>query len=729
MSSITERIKERLDIVDYIGRHVPDLKKAGRLYKACCPFHGEKTPSFVVNPVTQTWRCFGACAEGGDVLKFAQKLHNWSFGETLLELGKLAGVEVRPQTPAQKEQDARLERLRGLLQTAADYYHQHLLSAEPQAQAALRYTREQRGFSDETIRQFGLGCAPEGWTKLLDALKQTGYSEADILEAGLATRSESGRVYDRFRHRLMIPIRDERGRVTGFGARALHPDDTPKYLNSPQSALFDKSKTLFGLDRARAAIESSGLVVIVEGYMDAIQAHQAGYANVVAQMGTALTETQLKKLVPRYTKKIIMALDADAAGQNATRRSLEVARTTLATDYTGQHGVDIRILHLEDAKDPDDILRETPAAWPALVAAARPAATFLIDLETATLPAGASIQERQAVAQRLLPLLIATQDNLYRRDNLQQLAVRLRLPEADVLAWGETLRQRTAADQRRRAAPPRPPANEQLSSEGLAYTGSSAPPPDHLPPYFPDSDSPPPPEDDDFYLGPFPGGRPAAPLRPGPGPSPAAFPAGGAALPSRHASRAAEGYCLRMLLQNPAALYAANRKLREIGQDHPQLPGAPLADLCEEDFSQHDYRLLFAALLRAVEQDDAEPLDYLRQSLESALHEALEQLLLDDDAHIQNSVNGRYSAEMNDILKKGKAQPRPAAETLRDFLKRLLQVRLHRLHREQQERYFLLQEARHSAESSEPEAQSQYHRQVSAASTALRLLQNSLHSI
>jgi DNA primase len=365
--SVVDEIKSRLDIVQYISRTVP-LKRAGRTFKACCPFHGEKTPSFVVDPGRQSWRCFGACSTGGDVVSFAMRQHGWTFTEALTELGKLTGVEVRPRSPEQQARDEHADRLRGLLKAAADFYHERLHDPnDPEAVQTLTYAREKRGLWDDTIARFTIGYAPPGWRNALDLFIPLGYSEDDLITCGLAIRSDNGRVYDRFRNRLMIPIRDERGRPVGFGARALAAEDNPKYLNSPQTPLFDKSRLLFALDLAGGAIRESETVVVVEGYLDAIQAHQAGYANVVAQMGTALTETQLKLVAPRWAKKIIMALDSDAAGQNATRRSLEVAREALQADYGGKLSVDIRILTVPDAKDPDDLIREHPEAWQGLV--------------------------------------------------------------------------------------------------------------------------------------------------------------------------------------------------------------------------------------------------------------------------------------------------------------------------------------------------------------------------
>ena len=315
--SVTDEIKSRVDIVSYVQRHVPALKKAGRNHKACCPFHNEKTPSFVVNPARQTWHCFGACAEGGDLFTFAQRLHGWDFKEALHELAIEAGVELRQQTPEQKTENDRLDRLRDIVATASDIFHKKLYHSD--ADPVLHYVRETRGLSDDTVKSFQLGFAPESWDFMLRALRDLGYRDDDIADVGLAVRNETGRVYDRFRNRLMIPIRDERGRVVGFGGRALQSDEGAKYINSPQSALFDKSRLLFGLDRGRAAIRDRGTAVIVEGYMDVIQAHQAGFLNVVAQMGTAMTERQIRLITPRYANRIVLALDSDEAG--AERRA------------------------------------------------------------------------------------------------------------------------------------------------------------------------------------------------------------------------------------------------------------------------------------------------------------------------------------------------------------------------------------------------------------------------
>jgi DNA primase len=603
--SVAEDIKAKLDIVSYIQQYAP-LKKAGRTYKACCPFHSERTPSFVVNPDTQSWRCFGACSEGGDIFSFAMKLHGWTFGEAIRELGKQAGIEVRPQTPTQKAQDEKLDILRGLLQAAADFYHQRLLENE----SALAYARRKRGFSDQTIGQYQIGYAPlpPPWDIAIEHLKLLGYDEKQIIEAGIARRSDNGRVYDYFRNRLMIPIRDERGRVIGFGARALAPDDNPKYLNSPQTPLFDKSHTLFGLDVAKRAIRDQETAVIVEGYMDALQAHQAGFTNVVAQMGTALTESQLKLIAPRYAKKIILALDSDAAGQSATMRSLEVARAALQADFSGRLSVDMRVLQIPDAKDPDDLIRESPERWQELVDSAVPVADYVIETETAALSPQASVQEREAVARRLLPILLVSESNLYKQNNLQRLALKLHINERDLLNWAE--------EQKRidRAKPPR-----RIPAE--------AEPPDFPPLNY--DDAPPPADSGDY-----------APFR----------------SMSRRVAHSREGTrrevdCLRALLQQPDLLYHINRKFREIAAGDTTLLSGPLRDFGMEDFSHSDYRALMRVFQEALEQDEMEPADYLQINLDERLRDELVAILVDDLEALRPKLRHGLSIDLAMYLK------------------------------------------------------------------------------
>jgi DNA primase len=278
--SVIDEIKDRLDIIEVISAYIP-LQKSGRNYKALCPFHSEKTPSFVVFPESQRWHCFGACSEGGDVFTFVMKREGWDFRTALEELARRAGVELRPRTPAQAQAEEEADRLRGLLSTAAQYYH-HLLRHAPEAEVARTYVAR-RELNDETVERFLVGYSLPGWERTRAYLTERGYTIEELIKAGLLVeREDRTSTYDRFRDRLMIAIRDAQGRVIGFGARTLDPEGVPKYINSPQTPLFDKSHTLFGLDLARQAIRREDRAVIVEGYMDVMQAHQAGFINVVA---------------------------------------------------------------------------------------------------------------------------------------------------------------------------------------------------------------------------------------------------------------------------------------------------------------------------------------------------------------------------------------------------------------------------------------------------------------
>ena len=696
--SVADEIKARIDIVDYIQKYVP-LKRAGKTYKACCPWHQEKTPSFNVDPDRQSFRCFGACATGGDVIGFAMRHHGWSFGEALQELGKLAGIEVEKQTPEQRQNNERYDKLRGLMSTAAEEYHNALVSSNPnvEGQAEVqRYTREKRGFSDATITAFKIGYAPPGWTHMLDHLKTLGYSEAEIIEVGLAVKNdENGRVYDRFRNRLMIPIRDERGRVIGFGARALAAEDNPKYLNSPQTPLFDKSRTLFGLDAAKANIRETEVAVIVEGYMDAIQAHQAGFKNVVAQMGTAMTETQLR-LLTRSAKKIILALDSDAAGQSATRRSLETARTTLQADFGGRLSVDIRVLQIPGAKDPDDLIRETPERWADLVANAMPVADFVIDMEAASLPTNASLMEREAVARNVLPLLVASENNLYKRDNVQKLALRLHIAERDLLAWAEEQTRIEKAKKPRTPPPerqPHPNPPRKQGGDNQAPTTEYGEPPD-IPPTDYDAIEPPPdlatgdepyPPDDLTFAKPA-----SSPAVVGNYKVAMAQPAARRVAPLEEAT--VEVIVLRGLFRQPMAYYMVNRKLRELANEDRTMIDGPLSDCCAEDFTHVDARALMQAFQESLEQDELDPLDYLRLQADISLQPQLDVILADDITGMRKRVRESHTADLERIYSHNR-RVLEGADSTESIVSQALELRARRVKREREELVFLQMDA------------------------------------
>lgn len=438
---VVDEVKDRLDVVEVVSSYL-QLDKSGRNYKALCPFHSEKTPSFVVFPESQRWYCFGACNEGGDVFNFVMKMEGWDFRTALEELAAQAGVELQPRTPRQAKAAEEADRLRDLLAAAARYYH-HILLHSSEAEAGRGYV-EKRGLRAETVDAFQLGYSLPGWDRSRDYLIEQGYSVDQLLKAGLLVEREDGGTYDRFRERLMIPIRDGRGRVIGFGARTLDPQGVPKYLNSPKTLLFDKGETLFGLDMARRAIRREDRVVIVEGYMDVMQAHQAGYRNVVAQMGTALTEAQLRQ-VQRYTERMVLALDPDAAGVQATLRGVEVAREALdkawrpifnprgLVGYEGRLGAEIRVLQLPGGQDPDDVIRDDPDRWSRLVEEAVPVVDFYFHLLTSEIDLE-DTKAKASVVDKLLPVLEAVTNPVEREDYVQKIARSLRIDEHAVLA-------------------------------------------------------------------------------------------------------------------------------------------------------------------------------------------------------------------------------------------------------------------------------------------------------
>lgn len=653
--SVTDEIKARIDLVSYVQRYVPTLKKAGRNHKACCPFHNEKTPSFIVNPERQTWHCFGACSEGGDLFTFAQKANGWDFKEALRELAAEAGVQLRAQTPEQKSESDRLDALRGLVNTAAESFQRRLFDGD--ASSVLQYVRDGRGLSDETIAVFQLGYAPESWDWLLNSLRRLGYRDEDIVDVGLAVRSEKGRVYDRFRNRLMIPIRDERGRVVGFGGRALGLGDNAKYINSPQSALFDKSRLLFGLDMGRRAIRETGTAVVVEGYMDVIQAHQAGYRNVVAQMGTAMTEPQVQLLEQPGAKKIVISLDADAAGLSAARRSLDragnselnVKRETLSPIYNRQFSIDIRVVTIPSGKDPDDFIRETPDGWQTLVSEAIELSDFVIETAMADLPQAPSLQEKLGVAEAVWPLLRLSENNIYREENIQKLSRRLRIDERDLMSW----------------------TRDKLPVE--RPVGAQAPPSDAPPEFWAEDDATLPPEASEF-------GEPSA--------GAAAAPASG-----RQAERAIEPYCLSLLLKNPNLLYLVNRRLRELADGDDDLLQGPLRALGVEDFTQSAYRILMARLQDSMAQAGREPLEYLASVIGEDLQSEYEALLVEPPEAVSQSLRRNFQADLNDIFRRRLFRSGARTTERDELISRALELRLARLDNERIEMQYLQEEA------------------------------------
>jgi len=436
MNNIDE-IKSRLDIVDIVSESVK-LKRSGKNYTGFCPFHANtRTPAFVVFPESGTWRCFGECNEGGDIFRFVMKKEGWDFKEALENLAERAGVKLEPLTPQKVEANERETQLRKLMEDAVIFYRYQLTQSEAGQQA--RDYLVKRGIKPETAESWGLGYAPQSWDATLNYFMKKGYPEKDILDVGLLSERDSGGYYDRFRHRLIFPIRDASGNMTGFGGRILDPDDVPKFMNSPQTELFDKSSLLYGLDKARKAIRSENQAVIVEGYMDVIVVHQEGFQNVVSPMGTALTEIQMRQL-KRYTRRFVLALDPDAAGIKATMRGLEVARealdhsSDLVFDARGllhneaRLQADLRVSTLPDELDPDEIVLRDPQEWQKIIAEAKPIITHVLQ----TLISGVDINDpktKSEIAARILPLVNDVSNPVERDAYRQQVARALQVDE------------------------------------------------------------------------------------------------------------------------------------------------------------------------------------------------------------------------------------------------------------------------------------------------------------
>ena len=428
--TVVDDIRARLDIVDVVSGYVA-LQKAGRSFKAPCPFHTERTPSFIVNPERQSWHCFGACSTGGDAFSFVMRQQNIEFSEALRILAQKAGVEL---TQAGKQDSDRRDKLHRINGYAATWYQERLKS--PEGKVALDYLKE-RGVSPEMIDAFQLGYSPDNWEGLKTYLAQVGAPEAVAVEAGLIyRRDEDGRTWDFFRDRLMFPIHDRQGKVIGFGGRQLiespadAPGYNPKYINTSATPIFDKRSSLYGIHRAHSAIRESNTGIIVEGYMDVIAAHEHGYTNVVASMGTALTENQVSQLKSLATN-FVLALDPDTAGQEATLRSLEASWKVIGIQSASRgrsqgvlyqrDPITLSIAALPDGKDPDDLIRHDPAEWERLTNDALPLMSYLIPAITSRFDVKTPHGVSQAI-DAISPLIFATRDYSEQQRYLQDLA-------------------------------------------------------------------------------------------------------------------------------------------------------------------------------------------------------------------------------------------------------------------------------------------------------------------
>jgi DNA primase len=553
MSAI-EEIKAKIDIVDLVSEAGVKLRHAGKNYTGFCPFHDNKhTPAFVVWPESGTWRCFGQCNEGGDIFKFVMKREGIPFKEALQKLADRAGVKLESFVTEKPEIKEVNEHLRELLESTLIYYRTHLLNNKD----VLAYLHEKRKLTDSTIETFGLGYAPHGYDNLLKHFSPKGYSQHDLIDAGLLTvRENEGdqehrKTYDRFRNRIMIPIRDENGKMAGFGARIVDPNDVPKFLNSPETPIFSKGHILYGLDRARKPIRMADQAVIVEGYLDVIALHQAGYENVVSPMGTALTEDQLR-LLKRSTRRIVLALDPDVAGQKAVLRGLDAARS--AMDREGELGfdargllrnearlqADLRVATMPDELDPDEIVARDKDEWKRLIEDAKPIVTHVMD----SLAQGQNLNDakvKNQIAAQVLPLIEDLPNPLERDTYRQALARMLRVDESSLLG-----------DQPQGLPAKRRPRGMSQSPQRRT--------------------------------------TPVVAVNP---------------------TLKIESYCIGVLFQNPALLYSLDRKLQEFG----------LSPLAAEDFEYTDHQLMFGVIRMAVEQDEKDYRHYVMTHLPDAVSE------------------------------------------------------------------------------------------------------------
>ena len=443
--TVVDDIRARLDIVDVVSGYVT-LQKSGRSFKAPCPFHTERTPSFIVNPERQSWHCFGACSTGGDAFSFVMRHQNLEFGEALRILAQKAGIEL---SQASKQDSDKRSKLHAVNRLAASWYQERLKSSE--GAAAMDYLKR-RGVNPEMIDTFQLGYSPDSWDALKTYLKNMGAPEADAVESGLIYRNDEGRTWDFFRDRLMFPIHDRQGNVIGFGGRQLTepapdaPGYNPKYINTAATPIFDKRSTLYGIHRAHSAIRESNTGIIVEGYMDVIAAHQYGYTNVVASMGTALTENQVSQLKSLATN-FILALDPDTAGQEATLRSLEASWKVIG-DQSASRGrsqgilyqrdpITLSIAALPEGKDPDELIRHDPTEWERLTKNAPPLMSYLIPAIASRFDTSTG-QGKSQVVEAIFPLIAVTQNSFDQQRYLQDLADALEVtPDAIQVAMRE----------------------------------------------------------------------------------------------------------------------------------------------------------------------------------------------------------------------------------------------------------------------------------------------------
>jgi len=435
--SVIDEVKQRTDIIEVIGQYTT-LTKAGRTFRALCPFHSEKHPSFFVYPEQQSWHCFGACNTGGDVFSFLMKKENINFGDALRLLAEKAGITIPSRFKPEEDKEEK-EELYQVNEAATQYFHNLLLNS-PAAEKARHYVAS-RGFSPQAVADFQLGFSLDSWESLKQYLLEKGYTESVLLTTGLVVETENGRTHDRFRGRLMFPIHDAKGHTLGFGARALD-DSLPKYLNSPQTSTFDKSNILYGINLATAAIRQQDMAVIVEGYIDVITAHQNGITNIVASMGTSITENQVSTL-KKLTRNLVLALDADTAGEEAMLRGV---------NYENTLDTEVRVIVLPAGKDPDDVIKEDTEIWRQLVKESLPVVDYTFNTVVSKLDL-TTARDKSLAREKLLPIVAEIEDTTRQTHYLGKLAS---LTKDNIRDLETVLREIKTSRGRRKTQTPRP---------------------------------------------------------------------------------------------------------------------------------------------------------------------------------------------------------------------------------------------------------------------------------
>jgi len=412
LSSPVEEIKNRLDIVEVIGSYIK-LQKAGANFRALCPFHSEKQPSFFVSPGRQIWHCFGGCGVGGDIFKFVMMIEGIEFGDALRLLAQRSGVELKKQDPKLKTER---QRLYEVCELACCFFERQLEQGSV-GKEAVKYLLT-RGVTEQSVKKWRIGYSPDVWQGLSDFLFSRGYKHEEIQKAGLALTSEKGSFYDRFRGRIIFPIFDLNSRVIGFGGRIFKSDDTAKYLNTPGTLLYDKSRVLYGLDRARVEIRKKNHCFLVEGYLDLILLSQSGCENVAATSGTALTSYQLQ-ILKRYSDNLYISFDMDVAGDSATKRGIDLAQN---------QGFNIKIVTMPEGKDPADIISENPSDWQKLAEKAKSILDFYFQTAFAKWSCQTPEGKRE-ISKIILPIIKRISNKIERSHWVQELAKRLDVKE------------------------------------------------------------------------------------------------------------------------------------------------------------------------------------------------------------------------------------------------------------------------------------------------------------